>query len=232
MKTLFIEARYKKIVMLPKKVVDKLPKKICFFTTVQFMDSVDPIIKQLEKAGKKVITAKSRHSFHDAQILGCGIEPIKQDVDAFLYLGDGNFHPRALLIDNDKPFYCFEPFGGKFFRLDNKEIEKIKKKKKGALLKFLSSDNIGVITTTKPGQNMMRASFAIEDDFPDKRFYYIMFNTIDFSQLENFPFIECFVNTACPRMGYEDIDKVTKPMINIDDIPFPKNSKFKSYWKK
>lgn len=232
MKTLFIEARYKEIVKLPKKVIDKLPKRICLFTTVQFIDSVKPIIKQLENAGKKVFITKSRHSFHKGQILGCGIEPLDAKTDAFLYVGDGDFHPRALLIDNEKPVFSYNPFNKKFGKVDTEDIEAIKKKKKASLMKFLSSENIGVIVSTKPGQNMLRQSFNLERDFPEKNFYYILFNTIDFSQLENFPFIECFVNTACPRIGFEDMDKVTKPMINIDDIPFPKNSKFKSYWKK
>lgn len=232
MKTFFIEARYKEIVKLPKKVIDKLPERIYLFTTVQFIDSVKPLKKQLEKAGKKVFITKSRHSFHQGQILGCGIEPLDAKTDAFLYVGDGNFHPRALVIDNKKTVFQYNPFNNKFSKLEIKDIESIKKKKKAALMKFLSSENIGVLISTKPGQNMLRQSFNLEEDFPEKNFYYILFNTIDFSQLENFPFIECFVNTACPRIGFEDIDKTNEPMINIDDIPFPKNSKFKSYWKK
>ena len=232
MKTMFLEARYKEIVKLPKKVIDKLPKRICLFTTVQFIDSVKPIKKQLDNTGKKVFLTKSRHSFHEGQILGCGIEPLDTKADAVLYVGDGNFHPRALVIDNEKPVYYYNPFNKKFGKLDKKDIEKIKKKKKASMMKFLSSDNIGILISTKPGQNMLRHSFNLENDFPDKNFYYILFNTIDFSQLENFPFIDVFVNTACPRIGFEDLDKSPKPIINIDDIPFPKNSKFKSYWKK
>lgn len=229
---MFIEARYKEIIKLPNKVIDALPKRICFFTTVQFIDSVEPVRKQLENAGKKVFLTKSRHSFHKGQILGCGIEPLDSKADAFLYLGDGNFHPRALVIDNEKPVYYYDPFNKKFGKLDTKDIEDIKRRKKGYVMKFLAAENIGVVISTKPGQIMLRNSFNIEEDFPDKNFYYLLFNTIDFNQFENFPFIDVFVNTACPRIGFEDVDKSPKPMINIDDIPFPKNSKFKSYWMK
>jgi len=42
-------------------------------------------------------------------------------------------------------------------------------------------------------------------------------DTLDFSQLENFNFVECFVNTACPRL-IDDYDKFHKAILNIDYI--------------
>ena len=32
------------------------------------------------------------------QILGCNLEIVKEDIDAFVYIGDGDFHPTALEI--------------------------------------------------------------------------------------------------------------------------------------
>jgi len=231
MKALFIEARYDEIVGLPAKLIRKLPENIGFFTTVQFIDSVKPIIEQLEEAGKKVFVDKSRHARYDCQILGCGVEKFDDKIDVFLYVGDGVFHPKALAFENNKPVYCYNPFNKKITKLDTKDIEKINRKKEANITKFLYADNVGVLVSLKPGQNMLNQSFELENDFPDKNFYYILFNTVDFQELGNFPFIECFVNTACPRIGFDEIDKARKPIINIDDIPFPENSKFKSYWK-
>jgi diphthamide biosynthesis enzyme Dph1/Dph2-like protein len=43
-------------------------------------------------------------------------------------------------------------------------------------------------------------------------------DTLDFAGLENFPFVECFVNTACPRIGYDEWENLRKPIINADDV--------------
>ncbi|MBU4283524.1 MAG: diphthamide synthesis protein, partial [Nanoarchaeota archaeon] len=88
----------------------------------------------------------------------------------------------------------------------------------GALIKFLSSKEIGVILTTKPGQEQLKEAFELKNKFKDKNFYFLIFDTIDFNQLENFPFIECFVNTACPRIALDDSIKIGKAIINLEDI--------------
>jgi diphthamide biosynthesis enzyme Dph1/Dph2-like protein len=38
---------------------------------------------------------------------------------------------------------------------------------------------------------------------------------------ENYPFIECWVNTACPRIGTDDIININQPMINLRDALDP-----------
>jgi diphthamide biosynthesis enzyme Dph1/Dph2-like protein len=41
---------------------------------------------------------------------------------------------------------------------------------------------------------------------------------VEFQELENFPFIEVFVNTACPRIGLEDQKKFPRPVVNLADV--------------
>ena len=41
---------------------------------------------------------------------------------------------------------------------------------------------------------------------------------IDFNDLENFNFIEMWVNTACPRIGYDDMLAQEKPIVDLSDI--------------
>ena len=40
-------------------------------------------------------------------------------------------------------------------------------------------------------------------------------NDDDFSNLENYPFVQCWINSACPRIGTDDIVNLDKPLINI-----------------
>ena len=77
-------------------------------------------------------------------------------------------------------------------------------KRKAQLIKFHSSKEIGIIVSTKPGQNKLEEAKKLKNKFPDKNFYFILFDNIDYNQLENFNFIEAWVNTACPRIE-EDV---------------------------
>ncbi len=220
MKLMFVEARCKKPVFIGKHVL-KLPEKIGLVTTVQFIGQVKEVKLQLEKEGKKVFFGKGKYAAYQAQVLGCDVDSavsIEKKVDAFLYIGSGMFHPTAISLKTKKDVFTFNPLTNKFNKIDGKDVERINKRKKGALIKFLSSKEIGVIVTTKPGQEQLKKAFDLKNRFKDKNFYFLIFNTIDFNQLENFPFIECFVNTACPRIALDDSIKLTKSIINLEDI--------------
>jgi diphthamide biosynthesis enzyme Dph1/Dph2-like protein len=54
--------------------------------------------------------------------------------------------------------------------------------------------------------------------WPEKSIFTFLCNEISFSELENFNFIDIYVNTACSRIGHEDTIRSPKPIINIDDV--------------
>lgn len=213
-----MEARYNGGVDVPDELVRLLPAKVALFTSVQFLGSIKSAAKKIEGQGKKVILIRTEHTKHAGQLLGCNIKEFKEDFDAFLYIGDGLFHPKALMLKNNKPVFVLNPFSKKYFKLEEKDVKDVKKKQRGALLGFMSSKEVGVLISTKPGQYNIRKAYELEERFPEKNFYYLVFNTLNYSELENFPFIECFVNTACPRISYDEAYKFRKPVINVDDI--------------
>jgi 2-(3-amino-3-carboxypropyl)histidine synthase len=221
MKTFFVEAKYKEKIELPEGVIGILPKKIALFTTVQFLDSIAGIKKQVEKKGKKILLLKAEHTKYPGQLLGCNIKTFdesKDSFDAFLYIGDGLFHPQALMLKNKKPVFIYNPFSKKHNKLEEKDVIDMKRKNEGAKLKFMNSKEIGVLISTKPGQQQIKKAYALEGKYPEKKFYFLLFDTIDFSELENFPFIECFVNTACPRIAYDEAEKIRKAVVNVDEL--------------
>ena len=52
MKTLFIEAREDKNIVIPQKLINILPDKTALFTSVQFIGNIDSISKQIIGSGK------------------------------------------------------------------------------------------------------------------------------------------------------------------------------------
>ena len=81
------------------------------------------------------------------------------------------------------------------------------------MVKFYSSKNIGILVSTKTGQNRFKDAVNLKKKLKDKDCYLFAADIIDLNQLENFPFIECWVNTACPRIADDRTG-----IVNIDEI--------------
>ncbi len=220
MRTLFLEARYTEKFNLPTELVSRLPNTVTLAATVQFLDSLDGIKAQLEQAGKQVKLFKGLHAKYTGQILGCSLNA-QDETDAFLYIGTGEFHPKALLLKQNRPVFCYNPLIREFRVLAEKDIEKLRNKQRGAMLRYLDAKNIGIIVSTKPGQNRMKEAEALKNQLEKqgKRAYLFVADTLDFNELENFPFIDCWVNTMCPRIGLDDASSQEKALINIDELP-------------
>ena len=216
----FIPVRYKKKVVLPKAFIKKLPAKIILFTTIQYHDQLEAWKKALTAAGKEVHTFKPKHAVAEGHLLGCGIEHWDVEANAFLYVGDGLFHPKALVINNDLPVYCYDPKAGKHFLMTDEDIERAKKKQRAAMSSFLMAKKVGVLITTKYGQQRLEMSLKLKEKYPDKEFFYLLFDSLDWNSLEDFPFLECFINTMCPRIGLDDTNKLAKPVLDIGALGY------------
>ena len=228
MKLMFVEGRYKGKINLSNLDVNILPKNIGLATTVQFLDFVDEIKKYLESNGISVFIDKIKQKY-EGQLLGCdigGADKIKEDVDAFLYIGTGIFHPLGISLNIDKEVFCYDPINAILSKIDKTFAEKYNRKRKAAYLKFLEATEIGILTSLKPGQNNFRKAVELKKQLKDKNCYIFVFDTLDFNQIENFPFVQCWVNTACNRI-LDDYEKFTKPLVDLSDIE--KNSKTKIF---
>lgn len=218
MEVIFLETPYTGTVELSQDTLDHLKdkgyQKIGLYASVQFIGNLDSVKEQLAENNIEIIETK--------QLLGCDIYSVKE-ADAYLYIGDGRFHPLALVyaqkkVDVIKEVICDDPIGNKMTILTIKDIEKTLQKQKAGLTKFLSSQKIGVIITLKPGQEQLNNSFSIEKKYPNKKFYYFIDDKISFDQLENFPFIDVWVNTACPRIGLDDQEMFRGGVVNLRDV--------------
>lgn len=217
MKLKFVDVQYKLPVKLPEDFLGQLPENVVLFLNIQFHHLYEDVKGQLEAAGKTVFTVRPKHAWHEGQILGCSVEEWDKGQDAFVYIGDGLFHPKALLFNNPQPVYMYDPKTEKQRVLTKEDIAQIERQRKGALATFYASKRIGFLVTTKYGQTRMVQARKVAEKFPDKEFYYLLADVIDFAKLEDFPFIECYVNTACPRI-MDDNEKVPRPLLNISDL--------------
>lgn len=155
-------------------------------------------------------------------LLGCdqgAAIKVRDKVDAFLYIGSGDFHPLGVAMKTNKDIFLFNPVTSIFSKFDRKNIDIYKKSKKVNYMKFLSSENIGILVSTKPGQYSYRKSVEIKDKLEkkEKNAFIFVFDTLDAMEMDNFPFIEFWINTACPRIA-DDKDK--RNVINMTELEF------------
>lgn len=234
MEVLFLDAPYAGSVELSKDTLSYLKKKkyktVALYASVQFVNNLDTVRKQLTDNNIVAITSHADRTQVKGQLLGCDnyhnslnmSRDEAKESDCYLYVGDGKFHPLALVyVQKDlhemKEIVCNDPLTKKMSLMGSQDSKKILLKYRASLMKFLTAKTIGVIVTIKPGQEQFRPALALEKRYVNKKFYYFIDNVVSFDQLENFNFIEVWVNTTCPRVGFDDQEKFTKGVINLND---------------
>lgn len=223
MKTVHLRVEANIEVTVPKGIIEKLGEKVALFTTAQLLHKYDEIAQQLESFGKEVVRIKTVHTREKGQLLGCNLQSFSdytdEKFDSILYVGDGLFHPKALLWKNDVPSFMYDPFTNKEYEASKEDVTLIRKRYAVALSAFQMAKVVGVIIPLKPGGQMyLRWSLELSKIYPNKTFIYLVDYNVDFQGLENFPFCEVFVNAACPRIAFDDAKKVHKPVVNLEDV--------------
>lgn len=209
MKILYIETRSKtkpEEYFIDENFIKRLPKQIFLAYSIQFKGQAETMKKALEKQGIRVIGFR--------QVLGCTKLRVVPPC-TILLIGQGRFHAFNLAVQNPKhPLIIYS--NGSSLAIGKRELDELRKKKQTSLSIFLSSKEIGILVSTKPGQeNLKKAELLaskIEKKYPQKKAYIFISNNISMRELENFK-IKSWINTACPGIASDN------PRIaNADDI--------------
>ncbi len=186
-------------------------KKVGICATVQYLKKAKELKEFLESKGVKVVIGKSASTEEEFQVLGCDVTACK-GAEVYIYIGDGKFHPIWIQYKTGKK--VLNAISMNF--VDESEVQKLKNYIKGAYLKFIQAKRIGIIISTKPGQNRLELAKSLKEKFPDKKFYIFVMNDVDPNQLNDYP-VDMWINTACPRL-IDEREKFLKPIMNVGDL--------------
>lgn len=237
MQAIFIDATWDKDIFLRDDVINYLKenqvKSVALFASVQFLN-LKNVIKQLKDLNIDVKTTKAKRTDKEMQILGCDAyhdsfnDDIIENTDVTLYVGDGMFHPKALLLSQIhkktiKEVLIWDPVNEEMKIITEDDIKEQIRKIKANLKLYINAKTIGIIVTMKPGQQYLNNAKKLKEQLEkqDKKAFIFIDNTIDINHFENYPFVDVWVNTACPRIGFDDITTINKPLINIRDAYDP-----------
>ena len=93
--------------------LEGLPQRVGLLATIQYLDLIPKVRDILEASGRKVLVGTGdRRIAYPGQVLGCNCsstEAVIDDVDAFLFIGEGDFHPLAAAFGVKKDIIVLNP---------------------------------------------------------------------------------------------------------------------------
>lgn len=211
--------------MLVKAVTPSLEgyKKIGLTTTVQHTHQVKEIKSKLEEQGFKVFVGKGTGKTPlDAQILGCSYMTainIMDDVEMFLYVGGGKFHPSGIVMSTGKPVTIANPYNGEVSSIKEEDLMDIAKRRMAAVTIAKSAKRFGILISSKPGQNNLEKAIELQKGLKKqgKEAILIYMDEIRAEHINNYNEPEVLVNTACPRIAVDGIKGIDRPMLTINE---------------
>jgi 2-(3-amino-3-carboxypropyl)histidine synthase len=189
-----------------EKEINKLKdfEKIGLVTSLQFVKVMERVKEILEKIGKKIFVNKGLA--YSGQVLGCNVNAaknIENEVDCFLFVGAGKFHPLGIVLSVEKPVFSLDLEKGIIYNLEE-EKRKWMKNKLWHDAKLLDAKKVGIIICWKQGQNKIEGARKLKKTLENsgKEVYILAFDRITNEKLEGLKF-DCLVNMACPRLEEE-----------------------------
>lgn len=207
---------------LLEKSLDKLKdyKKIGLSYSVQHKSDIPSIIEFYEKHDKTVkLSEKLGHAAYEGHVVGCeyaGLKTIKNDVDAFLIIGN-NFHSMGATLAVDKPVILLDVYNDEVKEMTDVR-DKILRERFVSIMKLKDAKNVGVIIELKPGQKFGNPKFIIDKlKKHGKKPHLITMSEMTPDKIMNFYNLEAFVVLACPRIAVDDFAKYERPILTFKE---------------
>ena len=200
-----------------KKCVDILKgKKISLVTDSQHLHQMDKVNEILTSGGIEVKIGKGKGQLNDGQVFGCEFYPateLKDKVDAYVFLGQSNFHAAGIALSTNMPTYVLDPYFNEV-REVTEFAQKLKKKATLAIYKAVDAQSFGIIIGLKEGQlsKVFALKFKKELEKEGKTVQLFALTDITNERLKNLKGIDAFIQVACPRISTDN--QFDKPVLS------------------
>ncbi len=223
--TVYLEARA--TVTVDDAVEKSLPllskwSKIGLATTVQHVQALAHAREILVRAGKTVEIGDAGRLNYSGQVTGCdysNVRSITNDVEAFVFIGGGRFHALGIALSTSKPTIIADPYEKRAYSIDG-EAQKILKQRWACIEEAGHAKTFGVIIGLKPGQKHLDAALKIKEmaEKTGKAAFLLAVRELLPETLMEFPTVDAYVNTACPRISLDAPSKFLKPVLTVNEF--------------
>jgi len=224
MPTVYVEARAKiSVKEVVKKAISLLEpwSSIGLVTTVQHVHKLNEAKILLLKAGKTVAIGDAGLVKYAGQVIGCDFsnaKSVSEEVDAFLFVGGGRFHAIGVALATAKPTIIADPYEKRAYSIHD-EVPRILKQRWASISEAKRAESFGVLIGLKSGQKKIREAVKIKEKLQKngRKVTLLALKEITSNALMQFPNIDAFVNTACPRLSLDDTPSFLKPTLSLNE---------------
>ena len=220
--TLFVEAHYQLDSMgILEDALEFLEgkEKIGLVTTTQHLHLLEDAAHFLEENGKEVLM-KDGSGTLKGQVLGCNFSSVQDlPVDAYLYLGSGNFHPLGIKLSTQKPVVIADPYLNQVRDIDE-FTDRILRIRFARITRAKEAKKFGILISSKEGQCRWELAKDLKKMIYNegKEAYLILLDEINPSSLLPYMDLDAFVVTACPRIAIDDSKMYEKPLLTPQEL--------------
>ena len=223
--TVYVEARATVTVAeVLEKAVPLLSKygKIGLATTVQHVQTLDETREILVRAGKTVVVGDAGRVNYSGQLIGCdysNVKSVANEVEAFLFIGGGRFHALGIALSTSKPTIIADPYENRAYSIEE-EAESVLKQRWGSIEEAGHAKTFGVLIGLKLGQKRLNKALKIKEivEKTGKAAFLFAVREILPEVLMEFPAVDAYVNTACPRISLDAPSKFSKPVLTVNEF--------------
>ena len=191
--------------------------KISLVTSSQYIHSMQKVKEIFEYHGYEVVIGRGKGHLNDGQVFGCEFYPVyhtKDQVDAYLFLGQSIFHSASVAIVTQKPTFMLDPYFNEYSEISD-IARKLEKKAILTVYKAQDAKTIGIIIGLKEGQfaNIKALELKRLLELAGKKIMLIAMTEITDERLLSFEDIDAFIQVACPRIGTDN--HFHKPVLSV-----------------
>lgn len=195
-------------------------KIVGLVATVNYVRELPKVKEYLESEGfEALIGIGDVRVKYPGQVLGCNFSSalsVSDNVDFFIFAGEGRFHPLGVAISTEKKVFAFDCDG--IYSLNDYK-DKILKERFGAIFRAKDSKKYGIIVSSKKGQKRMKLAKILKKKIEDSGLAadIILIDEVSPDKLYGFDY-DSFVICACPRIGIDDAKRYKKPLLTPKEL--------------
>ncbi|NOZ76901.1 MAG: diphthamide biosynthesis enzyme Dph2 [Euryarchaeota archaeon] len=203
--------------------LELLCRRVGLFTTVQHVHLLDEVRTFLEGRGFEVaIGPPGGRAVHPGQVLGCSFRTavsVAGEVDCYLYLGSGDFHPLGVALASRRPVFALDIASGEL-RDMAPLAERTLKQRYARMARAVDAGTFGIIVGQKRGQKRLKLALELKEKIEGRgrEACLISADLITPETLMPFRRLDCLVNTACPRITIDDAQRYRQPLLSPQEL--------------
>lgn len=184
--------------------------RVGLVTTSQHLHLLDRMVEFLRGRGiGAVIAGGTVRARYPGQVLGCSFSGARETgCSEILYVGTGLFHPEGIQLATGARVIALDPYLGTATEVS---AERLKRRRFALIEKARGADRIGILVSTKSGQQ--RLALARRLAGLSAKAVLVALCEVSPDALLNLGF-DCYVNTACPRLAYDDQLRFPVPVLS------------------